>query len=240
MKNTFIALGIAALFLFGSCGKEADEETNETGTLSVNMTMWNTYKSGDGGTPAGTGTDPVTLDIIDLKSFKMDLKVTTGKIQEGVPDDFEWISIYESDETLLNSQRDFQFQLPAGHYRGIGLLQGNRFHWVCRNGDQVMELEDYNNPGAAPETHVYNIFGEDGLYVPDEGNLLVKVMNNEKLGTFEIKPGKKTLVTIRMNTMTLEWFDNDNDGKWSSGDHIDNWKLPEGITTMADFLVEYQ
>lgn len=241
MKNTYITLGLAALFLFGSCSKEEENEISETGILSVRMTTWNSYKSGAGETSFSQGAnDPVTLEVIDVKSFKMDIKVTTGEIKEGVPDDFNWISIYESDETLLNSQRDFQFELPPGKYKGIGILQGNQFYWVCRNEEQVLEMQSMNNIHAGPNTHVYNVFGEDGLYIPDENNLLVKVTNNEKLGTFEIKPGKKTLVTIRMNIMTLDWWDNDGNGKWSPGDDIDNWTLPEGMTTMADFLVEYE
>ncbi len=242
MKIKYFILGMAALSVFANCSKEEKEEEKDSGLLSVNMVMWNSYDGSSKSTPGVTSPgEAITLDIIDVRSSRMDLKVTTDEVKEGMTDNFNWVPIYESSDTMLNSERDFQFELPAGNYRGIGILQGIQFQWVCRYGDQVMDVQDSNGDGnGGLEGLVYNIFGEDGLYVPDEGNVLVKVNNNEKLGTFEIKPGKKTLVTVRMNLMTLDWFDNDGDGQWSEGDGIDNWTLPEGVTTMADFLVEYQ
>jgi hypothetical protein len=244
MKFKHIILSsLCILFLFVSCSKEEDENinpnnTNETGLLSVKMTTWNSYENNSKG--ASIKGDTITLDIIDSKKFKFDLRVTTDEIKAGVPDNFKWITIYESDETLYDSERDFEFELPAGNYKGIAIVQGNQHHWVCKDGGDIMELPDLNDRFLPADAHIYNIFGEDGLYVLDENSLLTKVTNDEKLGTFEVLPNRKTIVTIRMNLLTLDWIDNDGDGQWSEGDELDNWTTPEGIDTMADFIVEYE
>ncbi len=57
---------------------------------------------------------------------------------------------------------------------------------------------------------------------------------------FFIKPNKTTKVTMRMNLKTLDWIDNDGSGEWSEGDELTNWTVPEGVTTMMDFIVEYE
>jgi hypothetical protein len=236
MKKEGIILGLAALLFLTGCKKDDDEN----GFLTVKMSSWNNYMNSSKTTLATKENgDTITLDIVDMKKFRFDLKVTTDEITAGVPDDFDWISIYESNQTLLDSERDFQFELPVGNYRGIGIMQGNQHHWVCNYDGDVIEIPSLNNDELSDEAIIYDIFGENGLFVLDENDLLEAASNNEKLGTFEILPGKNTSVTIRMNLATLDWYDNDGDGQWSEGDDIGNWTLPEGVTTMADFIVEY-
>jgi len=241
VKRGKVILYLTVVLLFVAGCDNTDEEA-DTGSLIVRMSTWNSCvsDSGDGLLKRASASTVYTLNLVDLRNILYQFKVTTDEIQAGVPDDFNWITIYESDSMMHFSEREIQFELPAGNYRGIGLLQSNRLYWVCAYEDSLIYIGDMNNAAAGEDAWIYNIFGEKGLYVLDENGMLGKVQNEEKLGTFEILPGKRTSVTVRMNVKTLDWFDNDGDGKWSEGDAVDNWTLPEGVTTMMDFIVEYE
>lgn len=237
----FQVLIIGVLLVFASSCKKEEEGKPSTGYVSVKVTNWNNYENNaqKKSTLKSSG-DTITLDIIDTKKTKLSFKVTTDEIKAGVPDDFNWISIYESGVNMLDSDREFQFELPVGNYQGIGILQSNLFYWICKNGEDVLEIPSLNDSDKPNSADIYNIFGNDGLFTIGSDGLLISPSNNERLGTFEIFPGQKTTVTIRMNLISLDWYDNDRDGLWSEGDEIGNWQVPEGVNTMADFIVVYE
>ena len=222
-----------------------DPEVN-IGTLEFRMTVWNTYQEGKSTNPYSKQTNfkedpPVnTCEIIDIRNILYRFQVADGEIVAGEPDNLEWITIYESSEELLNSEKDFVIDLPPGSYRALKLLQSNLMYWVVTYEDNVYELPSLNNSDLEPDAQIQNIFGEDGLYeLDDEANFYL-YHDGEKLGTFDIIAGKTTKVTLRMNLKTLDWIDHDGDGVWSDGDSLNNWTTPEGIETMADFIVVYE
>lgn len=237
MKTKLIFFSFIFFLIFVSCKKE---EPSDSGIIEIRLTTWNSEMSESKQNNILRSGDTNTVYLIDTRKDFLQLKVTTDEITEGVPDNFDWITIYQSNQTMLDSQRGFQFELPQGNYQGIGILQSNAFAWICMHQGDTVELLDMNDNSQSPSTLIYNIFNPQGLFVLGANNFLEGVDNNEKLGTFQILPGKKTIVTIRVNIVSMDWFDNDGDGEWSEGDQIDNWMLPEGITTMADFIVEYQ
>lgn len=237
MKTKFILFSLIFFFIFISCKKE---EPDDSGIIEMKFITWNSQMGISKNNDIPKRGDVHTVYLIDSKKNTLHLKVTTDEIIEGVPDNFNWITIYQSNETMLDSQRGFMFELPPGNYQGIGILQSNAFSWICTHQGDTVELLDMNDMDGPPSSLIYNIFNSEGLFVLDDEGLLERQYNNEKLGTFEILPGKKTIVTIRMNIVSMDWFDNDGDGQWSEGDSIDNWMTPEGITTMADFIIEYE
>lgn len=223
--------------MLNSCQKDKEEES-QNGTLSVNLRTWNTFSDKS----TADLKSSYTYDVVDVRAYKYEMKFTTDDIQEGILDsDIHWITAYTSTEMMLDSERDFQFVLPAGTYKGFALLQGVDFYWVLSDGSKTVEIPDSNNKSQkdANANQVYNVFGLDGLYTTDAEGKLQKVANNEKIGTaFTIVPGRNHALIVRMNFDKMNWTDNDENGDWSQGDSFDSPTLPAGIETMADFIFE--
>lgn len=235
-KVIFFSITIYALIMFSGCEKEVTE-TRE-GTLSFQMRTWNTYETKSSENTLVYQSDPVMLNFIDVMGYKYEMKVTTDEIQEGMKDaDINWITIYQSEELKRDGERDFQFKLPAGEYKGFAVLQGDDFSWIGETDGNQIVIPDSNQSG---NDRVYNVFGADGLYYLNENEELMKMSNNEMLGvTFTIREEITTTLTIRVNITAIEWYDNDQSGTWSDGDTVGDMLLPDGVNTMSDFIVTY-
>lgn len=209
-------------------------DDSENGTLNVKLRTWNNYGEN---TPKSSMRGSHNLDLIDVRTHKYEMKFTTDEIRAGILDsDINWVTAYTSNEMMLDSERDFHFELPAGSYQGFALLQGNDFFWIGTNGNQSVEIPD-SNQGSSDK--VYNVFGLNGLFMADTNGILVKVLNNEKIDTkFTIVEGQEHTLTVRMNFEKIGWHDNDENGSWSDGDSFDSPTLPAGVETMADFIFD--
>lgn len=229
-----IVLVSAILTVFiGLAGCEnTDTDESKNGTLNVKFRTWNTYVEN---TENALIKDSYNFDLTDVRTNKYEMKFTTDEIQAGKADsDINWVTVYTSDEMMLDSERDFYFELPPGDYKGFGLLQGRDFFWVISDGSKTIEIPDSNGGG---DTLVYNVFGLNGLYERDSNGVLQEITNNEKIGTsFTIVADTEHSLTVRMNLDKLVWFDNDESGGWSNGDSFEGPTLPHGIETMADFI----
>ncbi len=236
MKKLKLFLVICSIVFSAGC--DDDDAYPDNGELSVKLRTWNNFETANTKSVSANLSDPTLLQFVDVKGYKYEMKVTTDDITEGVKDsEIEWITIYESEELKDDSERDFQFELPVGDYKGFALLQGRDFFWIAEHDGEIIEIPTSN--GGSSDT-IYNVFGVDGLYVLNSSDELTKVNNEEKLGVdFKIEEGKTTLLTIRINFKEIWWYDNDGDGNWSIGDMADDPLLPEGVTTMADFIVVY-
>lgn len=234
-KAVFFAM-VCAFFVFAACDKDDDNLTK--GELSVKMRTWNSYEAPVKKSAHENFTEAIPLKFVDMKGYKYEMKVTKDEITDGVKDaDIEWITIYQSEKMKGDSERDFNFKLPVGDYKGFGLWQGRDFFWVGEYKGKRIEIPSSN---GGDSDRVYNVFGTEGLYVSNSGKL-EKVNNNEKIGvSFSIKEGKTTNLTIRVNFNEIMWYDNDGDGKWSNGDEAGDPIAPDGITTMSDFIVVYE
>ena len=91
------------------------------GTLDFRMSAWNAYHSENKSdvpkisSHGGIRNTVRTLDIVDIRGFKSEIAVSTVDISEGVsPRDVEWITIYESDQVLLHTEREAIIDIPAG------------------------------------------------------------------------------------------------------------------------------
>ncbi len=239
-KIIFYVLFAVLIFIVG-CKKDKDDnipddDKNESGILNVKQRTWNTFSQKK--STVNNSKSTYSWDLIDVRAFKYELKFTTDEIQEGMSDsDINWVTVYTSNDMKLDSERDFQFELPAGNYKGFALLQGNDFFWVLSDGNNTIEIPASN--GGESGDKIYNVFGTEGLYIRDSIGLLQKVPNDEKIGTsFTILPETEHSLTIRMNFDKIVWNDNDDNGDWSDGDTYEMPTLPDGIETMVDFIFE--
>lgn len=244
-KNAFICLLVFALILI-SCSEDVtspkDEETNgDIGTLEFRMTVWNAeHPGGLKNIYSKTQADTHTVDIINTRHLIPKIEISTDEVKEGVsPNDINWTVMYESNVEMLATDRGITIELPVGKYVSFKLTQRNLMYWVCNFEGDIFEFPSFNNSDIGPDDLLVNYFGETGLH-EIEGGVFVLKYERERLGSFEIKPSKKTKVTMRMNLITLDWIDNDGSGDWSDGDELTNWRTPEGVTTMTDLIVEYE
>ena len=240
MKIRQIILGLlVTVLLFTGC--EKDDSVTGEGTLKFRTTVWNAEVSDDSKKSLAKSTgETYTLDLINTRHLLHKIEITTDEIAEGVsPDDINWLVMYESSEEMLATDREISVIVPAGEYIGFRITQRNLMYWVCELGDEIMEIPSLNNSELPDDAQLINYFGEEGLHEIEDG-LFVLRYPNERLGSFEVKPDRTTNVTMRMNLKTLDWIDNDGSGNWSEGDELTNWTVPEGITTMTDFIVGYE
>lgn len=240
--KTLLLVIVSVFLLIGCDSDKATEPATDMGNLEMYMTVWNVYE-GDYGKLSNmpsTAKTVYTTDLIDVRHLIPEIQVTTDEIEAGVAaNSVDWITIYQSDEEMLHTERQVNIEIPAGDYRGIRIVQRNLVYWVCTYEGEVFEFPGLNNSELEPEDLLVNTFGEDGLYdIDDNGNFYL-YHDGEKLGTFEVLVDINTKVTMRLNIQTIDWHDNDNSGDWSYGDELSNWTLPEGIDTMSDFIVEY-
>lgn len=245
MKNVYLLSVCALVVLIYSCKKDVEDpnppvETH--GLLSMEFATWNSFQKTSGKQNTEKENEPITLELLDVRTFKYSIALTTDEIYAGLDAaDITWTEVYTSDEYLLDSERNFSFSLPAGDYKGFKLIQADSMRWVCNYNDGIIEIKTFNK---GDESFVYdevlNIFGEDGLYDVDGEGKLYRVLNDEKLGLIKIEPGGYTNIISRLNIMTVDWYDVNNNGIFDGLDSLKNWTLPEGITTMNDFIVTYQ
>ncbi len=225
---------LTALSFLAACNK--DEDKKAEGNLTLKMRVWNNYE-----TPAVKGSNArFILPFVDVIGYKYEMKVTTDVIQEGTREqEVNWITIYTSDELKGDSERDFQFQLPAGEYKAFSLLQSRGFFWVGDYNGTNIQIPAWNGSTGVFEDRICNVFANE-LFVLNTSGVYESVNNGEQIGAaFRIEEGKTTSVIIRTNFTSIEWSDNDENGIWSEGDSAGEPIVPEGITTMADFIVTY-
>ena len=120
---------IVVLSFFSGCSDKATgpADTATNGTLEFKMAVWNTFAEGkllNSPFPEDSGKDdpPVyTCDLIDIRNILYKMEVADGEIIAGEPDNLDWITIYESAELLLNSEKEFSIELPPVNYKAIKL-----------------------------------------------------------------------------------------------------------------------
>lgn len=233
-----IIIGVLTLTFLG-CTKNDDNDDDiegKNGTLFIKQRTWNNITQ-----KKSTVNDlksSYSWNMIDLKSSFYEMKFTTTKIKEGIKDsDIKWVTVYTSNKMELGYDRDFQVEMPAGNYKGFGLVMGNEIFWVISDGNKTIEIPDSN--GGEVGSRGYSIFGADGLYEVGKNGLLTLEHPGEKMGTsFTILPGKSYTLTMRMNFDQMIWNDNDENGVWSDGDTHEDPTFHEGLDTMWDFIFE--
>ncbi len=240
MKKLFLLGTMVCAFVFLAGCKKA-ETGKADGNLSLKLRVWNNYQTSAAKSTLKGASGPIVLPFVDVIGYKYEMKVTTDVIQDGTREsDINWITIYESDELKGDSERDFQFQLPPGEYKAFGLWQSLGFFWVGDYNGTPVQIPEWNGAAGVFEDRLYNVFA-NGLFLLNSSGVFERVNNGEQIGaSFIIEEGKTTTVTIRTNFVSIEWSDNDNNGIWSEGDGADDPILPDGITTMADFIVDYE
>ena len=236
-KSIFLSLVICAFVIFSGC--EKDNDNNADGNLSIKLRLWNNYEESTTKNLIKGSSSPIQISFVDVIAYKYEMKVTKDVIEEGMKEsDIDWITIYESNELKKDGERDFQFTLPSGEYKGFALWQGNDFFWVGDYNGTEIQIPTSN---GGDSNRIFNAFGIDGLYVLNDDGELTKVNNNEQIGvSFNIEEGKTTTVTIRTNFMAIDWYDNDGNGNWSDGDEAGDPIIPDDVSTMADFIVDYE
>lgn len=234
IKYLVLSLFALSIITLLSCNKDEQNEPETTGIMKFNVTTWNAQN-----TKSGKGVH--TCEIIDIRHFIKRIDISTDPVEEGGDvDAITWTKMYESTEEMLHTEREVTITLPAGKYQSMKITQRNRLYWVCTLDGETFEFPDLNYGDLVDDDAMgVNYFGEAGLFLDVQG-VFSKTMNDEKIGMVEIKSGKTTYLTMRLNFTTLEWADIDNSGDWTPGDKIDNWGLPDGIDTMTDFIVEYE
>lgn len=220
------ALVSTLVLTMNGCGGTGGEE--DRGTLVVQYQL-------------GEDKAVTTCDILDTRQTLYSMEVSDGEVVAGATDDLEWFSVHEgSGEATLTSEKMFSSELPVGTYSNYKIDQGNLVEWICSCGGSELELPSLNDSTQPPDAHApINIVNSDGCWGLDESGQFYLMAEGETAGGFEIRPGGTTTVTIRVNLVTLDWNDADESGDWSDGDSIDNWSTSPGVTSMFDFIVEY-
>lgn len=234
MKTTYIRLFLIFLFLLGmSCDLFNGRETT-TGTLQYRSTTWNA-EFPDALNKASSNTlANDTLKLIDVIQYLAMLEVTRDEIDSGITraEDVTWTVIYQSTEEMLTTHRDFTIELPIGEYKAYRITQGNRLYWVCTLENDTIQIPTLQNDSLPYNSLLIDYHNDKGIYYINENGIFIR-SRNEALGVFEIRPSALTKITVRLNLMTLVIESQD------STYNIIDWLLPEGITTMSDFLIEY-
>ncbi|MFA6617895.1 MAG: hypothetical protein WCT23_02365 [Candidatus Neomarinimicrobiota bacterium] len=249
MKLINVFLFALVVVLFG-CFNPSQEES--TGTLIYRLATWNTY---DFDTMNKPTVDTLTCPLIDIKTILLKIEVTQDTIIHEGPADQEWITLYESNEELLHSERDIRAVLDTGTYKGMRLTQRNMLYWVCThpdNSQDTLEFYDLNNRDTlevGEHGSLINYFGTDGFYHLVNDTLYNSNISEDGSGAgefigcyFKIFPGQITEVTMRMNLISLDWLDYNENGiyEYWGGDTLDNISTAhDSIVTMADFIVRY-
>jgi hypothetical protein len=216
------------------------------------MSAWNTY---DANTLNKPTVDTLTCPLVDIRTVLMKIEVTKDTLVHRGFANQEWITFYESNEELLNSERDIRGVLDIGTYKGMRITQRNLMYWVCTHPDDPQDtLELYSlNVRDTLEVGVndtlIDYFGTDGFYHLVGDTLYNSNISGNGGGAdefmgcyFNISPGKITDVTMRMNIVSLDWLDYNENGifEYWGGDTLDNWKTAhDSIVTMADFIIKY-
>lgn len=231
-----LMMGTTYVTACGDTKSSSDKNNKDNGQLVMKLTVGD-YAKGAG--KSLTRDINTALDLVDIRHIVFSLAVTTDTVAENQPDNLTWHEILAETEEHYDSERAMSQDLPPGTYQAVKIIQSNYLYWVCTDGVETYELYSLNNSGAPADTHILNIFANDGMYSVDGGNNFTVTTTGEKMGTaFEIIAGKTTQLTLRNNLDTLDWNDADNSGNWSAGDSLDNWTTIPGTTTMVDFIVE--
>ena len=230
----FITIICSCIFLFISCGGNGTGTDDDNGVLQFDIIY------GNSSTVNVKGDSQITCKIIDLRSMIYEIAVSTDRVTPGIPNDLSWKTIYTSSlETLLSQIAFPPVELPSGQYKSFMISMRNGSYWRCVTPDSdTVELRDKNCQDSAFDAHSpTNFFSDTGLCYIDEQNMFFMQTTKEKLGGFEISESDTTLLTLRMNFNTLDWFDKDSSSTWTTGDSLDNWTGIPGTTTMFDFIV---
>ena len=230
----FTAIACSCLLLFISCGGNGTGTDDGNGVLQLDIIY------GNSSTADVIKDRQITCKIIDLRSIIYSIAVSTGRVAPGITNDLSWKTIYtNSQETLLSRIAFPPTELSCGQYKSFMISMRNGVYWRCVTpaGDTV-DLRDQNSQDSAFDAlSPTNFFSDTGLCYIDQQNMFFLQTTNEKLGGFEISKNDTTVLTLRFNFNTLDWFDNDNSSTWTPGDSLDNWTGIPGTTTMMDFIV---
>lgn len=240
MKTGYIHLFLIFLFFLGTSCDLFNGRDTTTGTLQYNNTTWNAEFPDALGKVASDTLITDTLKLIDVIQYLQTMDVTRDEIDSGITraEDVNWTVIYQSTEEMLTTHRDFTIELPVGEYKGYRVTQGNRFYWICVIENDTIQIPDFNSYYLPGNSLIIGHLTGDGFYSINEDSIFIKDSDQEALGVFEIRPSVQTKITARMNLIGLV-VDSLEFAQDSSYNSIINWILPEGITTMTDFLVEY-
>jgi len=242
---------LVIIFVLVGCFERPPEE-DSTGNLVFQILTWNSYES----SMNKTAVDTYTCPIVDILHLIPRIEFTKDTIYHLGPANQEWITFYESDREMLHTERDISGVLDTGTYKGMRLFQRNLMYWICTHPDDpedTLVFADWNYADTSEiglYDTLYNIFGTDGLYYVNNSmlhnvNLDSTSGDDERIGCyFKILPGKTTLVTVRLNLVSLDWYDKNEDGVYTfldtTLDRLYNWQTPfDSIITMSDFIVEY-
>lgn len=229
---------VALLCLSAGCEDDTPSDpqgqTVPDATLTVHLTVGDYAPAPR---PAGPAKTTHTVDIVDIYHTIHSMYVSTGTVAEGQPDDLDWVPLLVDGVEEYDSNLDIQVVVPPGRYTCMKLLQSNALKWVCTDGTETYELQDWNAGSDGPD-QMWNVFSTEGLYTYTGDGRFVLQNTGERIGTaFEVLAGDDTVVTIRSNFNTLDWSDADDSGDWSTGDTLGNWTTIPGTDTMVDFIV---
>jgi hypothetical protein len=238
MKRLYISLCFVLLLFLGSGCDLFNGGGTQTGTLQYRTTTWNTEFPDAMPKASRDALATDTLKLIDVIQYLAMMEVTTDAIDSGVTraEDVNWTVIYQSTEEMLTTHRDFSVELPVGDYKGYRVTQGNRLYWVCTSGNDTLEIPSLNDNSRPHNDLIIGHINDKGFYEINDDGIFIK-KNDEKLGVFEIRPATLTKITVRMNLMALV-IDSQAFAQDSTYNILD-WLLPEGISTMSDFIVDY-
>ncbi|MDO9154347.1 MAG: hypothetical protein Q7U47_11725 [Paludibacter sp.] len=250
-KQVLFTLLLASLILV-SCDKENDK----TGKLIFrgvkSVTDQKTLRSSKSITLNTT-----VMVTENMKVTLTEIWVSQGLVVVGKPDDLTWYKIGENNVLKFFDEYSFTVEdLPVGVYRSIKMNLKNiwyRYAYPQSNPSQKIEMKQTmgsdNDPCDDEDKLVPTNYFSDGGNHNLVNNVFKLVSEGEKVGGFEIKEGKLTILFMKLNgaggdgvaPCTFEWMDINSNGVWNCGiDQLDNFNCPPEVQTMFDFIVKYE
>lgn len=179
-----------------------------------------------------------------------ELWVSTGLVEDGESDDFEW-HLIGGDQGLIPME-DHEFvanDLPAGNYKSLKIVFRNqiiRHAAFVSDTTRKIDMSSSLTEGDFGDTSlVINYFSSNGSFMAFNG-IFDLMAAGENMPSFNINADKTTWIYWKgggpeseWTDFTFQWHDYDGNGIWSPGiDLVNNFTGPEDVPMWTFMVVE--
>ena len=249
MKTKFVFLLLAIFIIAGnSCKKD---ESN-TGTLVLKgVKPYPTTKSAQIKTIKNSPYESNTyvMHTANFMGFLLEIWASQGLVTEGVPDNFNWYKIGESNELkLIEEYLLTANDLPVGNYKSIKMVFKNIITRIAVHqsdiNNTVLMQSSLSEEGCGDETILTQYFSKNGNHSLVDGIFQLN-SGGENIRGFKINPGEVTTIfwklggpNSQITDCTFDWVDVNGNNAWDCGvDRTENFNCI-AETPMFSFGVE--
>ena len=222
----FYSFVLIVSLLFNACNKN---DLNDTGTLVFKgVKPFSVQKSAKTGfiISSKAGSNPHVMHTANFKGFITEIWVSQELVAEGIPDDFKWYKIGESNELKLFEEYSFSADgLPAGDYKSIKMVFKNTITRIAVYQSDINKTVEMSGSiteeGCADNTLITQYFSKRGNHSIGQNGLFYCASSGETVRGFKIKPDEITTIYWRLGNpdskitdCTFNWFDVNGNNAW--------------------------